>query len=290
MTSPPGAYAHPGPPPELPELPDGVERREAAPRRWRPWMAFAALVAGFAAALMGGFVVAIAAALAGASLEHPPPAVDIVATVIQDAALIGAALLFASVAGRPAPWQFGLRPAPFRSSVGYAVAIWVGFLVFSAIWVSLLGIHEKDDLPDQLGADKSTVALIAVGFLVCVVAPIAEEFFFRGYFFGALLNWRGVWPAALVTGLVFGGIHAGSAPVGYLVPLAVLGFGLCVLRWRTGSLYPCVAVHCVNNCVAYGSSVNKEWIIPICLAAAAVLISAALMTVRRIAGPAPARA
>ena len=46
------------------------------------------------------------------------------------------------------------------------------------------------------------------------------------------------WPAAIITGLVFGGVHAGSAPVVDLVPLAGLGFGLCLLYRYTGSLYP----------------------------------------------------
>ena len=61
-----------------------------------------------------------------------------------------------------------------------------------------------------------------MAFLVAVVAPIAEEFFFRGFFFGALRNWRGLWPAAIITGLVFGAIHVGSAEAAFLLPLALL--------------------------------------------------------------------
>ena len=71
-----------------------------------------------------------------------------------------------------------------------------------------------------------------------MVAPICEEFLFRGYIFTALRNWRGPWPAALITGLLFGGVHAGSAPVLDLVPLAALGFGLCLLYRCTGLAVP----------------------------------------------------
>jgi membrane protease YdiL (CAAX protease family) len=194
------------------------------------------------------------------------------------------------MAGRPAPWQFGLRPTRFWRAAGLGAATWVTFLVFSAAWVSALGIHERDNLPDQLGANDSTVALVAVGVLVCVIAPLAEEIFFRGYFFTALSNWRGPWPAAVITGLVFGGIHVGSAPIGFLVPLAFLGFGLCVLYWRTGSLYPCIAVHCVNNSIAYGSSVDKTWITPICLACGLAVLAAILGAVHRRSTPGPDRA
>jgi membrane protease YdiL (CAAX protease family) len=280
---------HPGPPPELPELPDGVPRTVPPTRRWRPWTAIAALVTGFAGALVGALIVGIIAALFGADLSDPPPVVDIVATVIQDGALIGSAVLFASMAGRPAPWQFGLRPTRFWPAAGLGAATWVAFLIVSAAWVSLLGIHERDNLPDQLGANDSTVALVAVGVLVCVIAPLAEEIFFRGYFFAALSNWRGPWPAAVITGLVFGGIHVGSAPVGFLVPLAFLGFGLCLLYWRTGSLYPCIAVHCVNNSIAYGSSVDKTWITPICLVGALAVLAAILAAVHRRGAPGAAR-
>jgi len=90
-----------------------------------------------------------------------------------------------------------------------------------------------------------------------VIAPLAEEFFFRGYFFGALRNWHGPWLAALITGLVFGAIHVGSADPVFLVPLAVLGFMLCIVRWQTGSLLPCIGLHALNNGLAF--AVTEKW-------------------------------
>ena len=61
------------------------------------------------------------------------------------------------------------------------------------MWVAILGVNPDDSkLPDELGVKDSTVALLAVAFLVAVVAPIAEEFFFRGFFFSALRNWKGL--------------------------------------------------------------------------------------------------
>ena len=116
---------------------------------------------------------------------------------------------------------------------------------------------------------------------MCVVAPIAEEFFFRGYFFGALRNWRGVWPAAVLTGLVFGGIHVGSAPVGFLVPLAFFGFLLCLIYDRTRSLYPCMALHCVNNSIAFGVGEHWGWEIPLVLAGSLAVITGVMVSVRR---------
>jgi membrane protease YdiL (CAAX protease family) len=283
---PPLAYPHPGPPPELPELPDGVSPQP----RWPAWTAPVALIAGFSAALFGAIVIGIVASATGSSIDHLPPAAQITATAFQDVALIGSALVFARLSGRPRPWQFGLRPTRLWPALGWTVLTWFGFLLFSAIWVAALGIKERDRLPDELGASSSSVALISVALLVCVLAPVAEEFFFRGFFFNALRAWKGPLLAAILTGLVFGGVHAGSAPAPFLVPLAVLGFGLCLLYWRTGSLYPCIVLHSLNNSLAFGVSQHWGWQIPVLMLGANALIAAVILPlggVRR-GQPAPA--
>ena len=64
---------------------------------------------------------------------------------------------------------------------------------------------------------------------MCVIAPIAEEFFFRGFVFGALAadadrvagRDLGTWVAAIITGILFGLAHTGSASAQYLVPLGI---------------------------------------------------------------------
>jgi membrane protease YdiL (CAAX protease family) len=286
----PTAGPHPAPPLERPELPAGVE---PTPVRgpWRAWTAWAALVAGFGAAIVGALVIGITSLGFGASLEDPPPSVNILATVIQNACLIGAAVLFARMTGQARPEDFGLRPARVWPAIGWTLLTWVTFILVTAAWVTLLGVDDtQEDLPEELGVDESTIALLAVAFLVCVVAPIGEEFFFRGYFFTALRSWKGLWPAALITGLVFGAIHAGSSDPAFLVPLGFFGFALCLLYVRTGSLYPCIAAHAVNNSIAFGASQDWGWEILPLLAGALAVIAALLAAVRAIAGPAVARA
>lgn len=278
-----------GAPPEHPELPDGVEPGEQQPR-WRPWFGIAALVLGFLAATVGFVVVATVAAVFGADFEDPPPAVTIIATVLQSAFLIGAAVMFARKAAPVRPWQFGLRPARFWPSAGWTVVAFLTFLGISAAWAAAMDLgDEEDTLPDELGVDESTAALIAVAFLVTVVAPIGEEVFFRGFFFRALANWRGIWPAALITGIVFGGIHAGGSPVGFLVPLGVFGVVLCLLYARTKSLYPAIVLHAINNSIAFGASQDWTWEIPVLLACSLVIIWLAAAGLRRAYGPAPER-
>ncbi|MBS1869883.1 MAG: CPBP family intramembrane metalloprotease [Actinobacteria bacterium] len=256
------------PPQEPPRPEDGASG-------WAPWTAPLALVAAFAFALTGAIVVGVIGAIFGASFDSPPPAVNIAATVVQDGAFIGAAVLLASRAGRVLPAQFGIVRTHVRPALGWMAAAYVAYIVLGQLWAQLIDTHATDKLPDSLGADESTAALIAVCVVVTTIAPIAEEVFFRGYFYGALRNWRGPWPAALLTGLVFGAIHVGSADAVFLVPLAIFGVMLCVVREKTGSLLPCIALHAFNNGLAF--AVTEKWSAGAGLALVAGAVGATLL-------------
>jgi membrane protease YdiL (CAAX protease family) len=278
--------AHQEPFLDAPELPEGIEPRRRP--RWPPWTSVVALVAGFAAALFGALVLGVVAVAFGADFKHQPPSVQILATIVQDLCLIGSAVVFARMFGRVRPADFGLRPTRLWPAVGWAVLTWASFYVFTAAFVAIIGASPSDDqLPKQLGVNDSTTALIAVAFLVAVVAPVAEEFFFRGFFFTALRNWRGLWPAAIGTGIVFGAIHGSSADAAFLLPLGFFGFSLCLLYHKTGSLYPGIAVHCANNSVAFGATQGWTWQIPVLLACSLIVIGCVALAVRRVWSPAP---
>jgi CAAX protease family protein len=246
---------------------------------WAPWLALVALVTGFGITIVVGlFVFAVASA---AGVRDDAPGLNIGLTLVQNVALVGAALFFAAMGsgGRPAAADFGLRRSRFWHTVGLLVAVWVGFLILSAIWAALVSLDQQQELPEELGADGPLLNVLAVVVLVTVVAPLGEELFFRGFFFGALRNWRGPWPAAVLTGLVFGGVHVGSSPFGYLVPLMIFGAGLCLLYEWTGSLYPTIALHALNNSIALGANLDWDWQIPAMMvgSTAAALLCARLL-------------
>src|SRR4051794_30862508 len=94
-------FDHPGPPPELPELPEGAPPPRRPPARpaaapWPAWTAPVALIAGFGLALFGATIIGlIGTAIAGGDVSDPPGGVIIAATVFQDAALITSAALLA---------------------------------------------------------------------------------------------------------------------------------------------------------------------------------------------------
>jgi membrane protease YdiL (CAAX protease family) len=248
------------PAPELPERPEGAPPpAPRGPDAWPPWTAPIALAAGFIGANIGFIIVVAIVAAFGTEidLDDIPPGVLLGGTFAQDVAFVAAAVLFARLSGPVFAEHFGLRPAPFWRSVGLIVALYVGFTIFAAIWDQIVDAPDDSELLDDLGVDENAALLIFGLFTVCVLAPLVEELFFRGFFYRALRNWAGVAGAAILTGLVFGAVHLASSPVEHLVPLAVLGALFCLLYQWTGSLYPCIAVHAINNAIAF--SVTQDW-------------------------------
>jgi len=244
---------------------------------WPAWAAPLALVAGLVLAAAGSLVVDVPAAILGADVtgSHTPPGLVLADTVVQDVGFVLAAVFCAGIGGRMVrSWQFGLnRPGiGWSSAGGLVLALLSVFLLLNVIWSALVNPGE-DKLLDALGSNEGTALLLLSAGLTCVMAPICEEFLFRGFMFTAIRNRTGTLPAAAIVGLVFGGVHYESAPVLDLVPLAALGFGLCLLYRYSGSLYPSIAAHSLNNSLAFGSLENwPVWQVLVLMAAALSLI------------------
>ena len=234
---------------------------------WPAWFAPVGLVAALGAALFGFVLVGAFAEATGGDADSPGTVR--MATLIQDAALVGVAVWLAATVGRPRPEQFGLRRPPFWGALGWAALGLVSYLVFAGAYTQLIAEPETQSTLEDLGAESSTANLIAVGVMVIVLAPLVEEFFFRGFFYTALRGRFGVLAAAAIDGLVFGGIHAGTGLEAVPI-LAALGFMFCLVYERTGSLWPVILLHALNNWVGYGTQTDE--------AATASVIGIAMVT------------
>jgi membrane protease YdiL (CAAX protease family) len=244
------AFEPPPPPPARPELPEG------ATPRWPAWYAGVGFLVALIATLI---VVGIVAAATGAATDEDDTTFTVVATFLQGLIFIGTAVMFASFVRRPRPEHFGLRPTRFWPAVGWAALGIASFYVAVAIYTAIVQPDAEQTVAQDLGADEGTFGMIAAGFMVVCVAPVAEEFFFRGFFYRALRSRYTVLVAAAIDGLVFGVIHydfSGADALLILPPLAVLGFIFCLVYERTGSLYPVIALHALNNAIAYGVTVE----------------------------------
>jgi membrane protease YdiL (CAAX protease family)/uncharacterized RDD family membrane protein YckC len=171
--------------------------------------------------------------------------------------LIGIALAVASDrrGGMIPAWTLGLR-RPLRSPYLVAVGAYVAYIAFALIWSALVHPHQKDITRD-LGVGHGDFGTVVAGFLIIVVAPISEEIFFRGFIFGGFRRSLGFLGAALLSAAIFGLFHfTGASSLGVVPQLAFLGFALSWVYERTGSIYPTIALHMVNNAFAFAVLVS----------------------------------
>ena len=223
-------------------------------------LALAAVIVGFAGGTFLTLIVALIGAALGSPTAHPTPAVNIVSDFLFDAAFVCSALYFARIGGWMGRREFGYNRVSWRLGVSAVVLAAIAYYVVTLLYAAVFHLHGTDRLPSGLGLKTSTWAAIFIAVFVCAAAPMAEEFFFRGFLFGVLRRMHvqvagrelGPWVAAVIVGLLFGLAHFDSAQPEFLIPLGFLGFVLCIVRWRTGSLYPCMALHSINNCIALG--------------------------------------
>ena len=167
-------------------------------------------------------------------------------------------MLIAVAIGMASSWRFSLRDALRRlglrrfkpSAFGWMFAV-LGIYYAVVIAFSAIVLQPKqEDIGKELGVCNPGIgiAIFAVTAIV-VLAPIAEEIFFRGFFFAGLRTRWSLWPAALLSGAVFGLVHAPTGPTA-AIPLAGLGVGLAWLYNKTGSIYPSMLTHFLNNAIA----------------------------------------
>jgi uncharacterized protein len=271
-------------PPDPPELPEGAD---PAPR-WPAWYGAVAFLVG----LSGTFIaVGVIAAATGNTSDQDSPSFTIAGTLVQDAIFVVTAVAFASLSRRPRAWHFGLSRTRLWPAVGWASLGIFAFYVFSFVYQAVVHPDTKQVVTQQLGANRGAAGLIVAGLMVIVVAPAAEEFFFRGFFYRALRSRFPVIGAAAIDGLLFGAIHydvSGGSGLLIVPPLALLGFVFCLIYERTGSIYPTIALHSVNNTIAYAVQADGG-VVSAVLGPAMILACVVVPRLTR-AGPRPAHA
>ncbi len=216
--------------------------------------------------LLGGFgvhhVFYYRGLLAGVrhSLLTMPPSAHIIANVIlsTSAYLLSAAIpvtvLFAIAAKKRASVteELGLNTHRWGWNLlygvgGYAIGLPLLFLT-GKIGGAIPGpkpTNPIDPLLMSASAPWTQIVLIA---LVTLAAPLCEELLFRGVFYNAAKLKVGVWPAIVLTGLIFGFVH----PVGLsaMLPLAVLGGVFAWMAETRKSLVPGMVGHFLQNSMA----------------------------------------
>jgi membrane protease YdiL (CAAX protease family) len=120
---------------------------------------------------------------------------------------------------------------------------------YFADWIPMLEFLQQLLMPKTVGGLVRN--LIVIG----LIAPVCEEVLLRGAFQGTLER-RGPVRAIAWTSLVFGVIHMN--PFNFIGPI-LMGVGLGLVVWRTGSILPAILWHAVHNSVVV-LMVGLEWV------------------------------
>ncbi len=99
---------------------------------------------------------------------------------------------------------------------------------------------------------------IAINLLVIALAPaVCEELLFRGFILHAMKEAYRPWVAIGITAALFGAYHMSVAK---FVPTGLLGLALCYAVYRTGSIFPAMLIHFINNAISVVASSYPEQI------------------------------
>ncbi len=81
-------------------------------------------------------------------------------------------------------------------------------------------------------------------FVACIVGPIVEEIFFRGFFYPAVRKYLGIGWTMVITAVLFAAVHEN---IFSFVPILFLGFVLCYLYEKRSNLLSCITLHMIHN-------------------------------------------
>jgi membrane protease YdiL (CAAX protease family) len=152
--------------------------------------------------------------------------------------------------------ELGLRP--IRPAYALSMGIGVGLVGLVAIDVVGTLLSQVGLRPNQLEQfafvlNEGPLAFVLLLISAGVIAPVVEELFFRGFLFGLYRRRQPLWVAYLVSSVIFTALHLepqrmNAAQMGGLaVGIFILAMLLAWLYQRTGSLYPGMLAHAVNN-------------------------------------------
>jgi len=146
--------------------------------------------------------------------------------------------------------EMGLTTANFGERVGQGIVVGILVIIATALIeaaLRLVGIQQTQERMFEGVLHASLPQFFLVLLAGAVIAPFAEEIFFRGYVFTAACRTYGVIPAFALSASVFALAHLNLQA---LLPILLIGVVFCYVYWKTGSLVPSMIAHAMNNALA----------------------------------------
>jgi membrane protease YdiL (CAAX protease family) len=179
----------------------------------------------------------------------PPDVLFRWTTAIGTVVLDGILLLLMLLVAR----GMSLREAfALRQPSSWSQAARIGGLALVATWATsfilevAVGHAAREQAVPQFWDEARLPAFIANALAIAVFVPIVEELMCRGIGFTLLERW-GTPVAVAGSAVAFALAHGAVLDLPWVL---VTGLGLGILRARTGSVYPCIALHVTINGIA----------------------------------------
>ena len=175
----------------------------------------------------------------------------VLGSVVLPFALVTAAWSFGTLRHQVSLDALGFRRASLVSMAWLPlVALSIGLTTTAVYALLAQGLGIDILVPDQ-GLEEIAAldgaAMLPTFAIVGLLAPFAEEVFFRGFLLAALASVIGGLRGALVSSAIFSVAHLN---VGTLLPIFVMGMLLAWLYLRTGSIWPSFVAHAAQNLIA----------------------------------------
>jgi len=206
-------------------------------------------------------------ALIGLALWPGGPAVLIAAYSLVQLAIVCMMLRAVRLRGQSVRHAFGLDfrglARPLVSGLAAFGVFLPVFLIISHYWIQLLQLPGQDPGEHLQGPVKqmlqspSPELLVQLGLVAIIVAPLAEELFFRGFLYGALKRLMQPWVAMMAVGMLFGLMHS---PLAATVPMFLFGMMLCYIYEKTGRLIIPITIHVLFNLATIGQIVLTRYL------------------------------
>ena len=145
--------------------------------------------------------------------------------------------------------SLGLRRFSVLKGLGLCIVALPVILVMNGLWELARRALGWAGQPDYLPLFGPGLAGLGTALLLGgVVAPVAEEVFFRGFLYAGLRGRLGLAWGLIASAAIFSLAHI--LP-GVLLPIFAMGLLFCLLYEFTGSIWPCIALHSAINSLAF---------------------------------------
>lgn len=220
------------------------------PAKWRIWdickVAILFMFFGYIIIISEAFWSRIIPALKSDNIRM------IVNTSILDILAVFFIINFTVVQYKESLTALGLSASNFFKNVFYGV---MGYIAIVPVLIAILAVTaiiinvtkyvpERQPVVEMFLKEKGTAFLTYSSIFAAIVGPVIEELFFRGFMYGALKKYVGIFWSMAITAAIFAALH--THIVGFF-PIMVLGMLLAYLYEKTGTLVSSITVHIMHN-------------------------------------------